>query len=369
MQLRPVDDESSDSKPVVRLRNSETAAAGLDQKPVRLSLHQDEARPDPVRHRLEMPSQDEPELRTHQPGIEALIEQESVEGDGMEQKWGESSRLRNPIPWGWFLLIGLLLLGAVFWSLSGTRKGAGQAVGIQGKIESAIENEEMEIVEATRLIERIESQLRRFFECTSVDSLIRMVRHPDRVGPMIRAYHADKPVGGALLRKVRVLQPLTLGGRGDFWMVSLTLTDNREHDLILEVGPSGEPLIDWETFVCYQPVPWDDFVQRRPSGESFDFRVYVEEDHFYSHEFADADRWACFRLTARGSEEPLYGYMASDSPDLPKLRTMVQSNRGKRVSVILRLLIPENLQSHRGVVIEKFLSPRWIYVDPPVDDP
>lgn len=369
MQLRPVDDASSDSKPVVRLRNSETAAAGKDQKPVRLAVHEEEGRSNPVRHRLEMPSSDEPEFRTHQPGIEALIEQKPVEGEGMEQQWGGSSKLRNPIPWGWFVLIGLLLLGAVIWSLSGTRNGAGQAVVIQGKIESAIENEETEIVEATRLIDRIESQLRRFFECTSVDSLIRMVRHPDRVGPMIRAYYAEKPVGGALLRNIRVFQPLTLDGRGDFWMVSLTLTDNREHDLIIETGPSGEPLVDWETFVCYQPMPWADFVARRPSGESFDFRVYVEEDHFYSHEFTDADHWVCFRLTARDSEEPLYGYLAADSPDLPKLRAMIQANRGKRVSVILRLLIPENLQSRRGVVIEKFLSPRWIYVDSPRDAP
>jgi hypothetical protein len=112
-------------------------------------------------------------------------------------------------------------------------------------------------------------------------------------------------------------------------------------------------------------MAWDEFVRERPAGHSMDFRVYVERDHFFSHEFADPNRWACFRLTALDSEETLFGYISTDSAELPKLAGLLDGGGGTRASVVLRLHIPEGLASRRGVVIEKLIAPRWIYLDPP----
>jgi hypothetical protein len=192
-----------------------------------------------------------------------------------------------------------------------------------------------------------------------------MVRHPERVGPLMHAYYAKHPVSPGLLRRIRSLQPLTLDNRADFWMASVELADGSRRELIFEITGTLTPLIDWETLVCHQPMAWDDFVNERPAGQSLDFRVYVEPDHFFSHEFADADRWACFRLTALDSEETLFGYLAKDSPELPKLASLLEGGGGTRASAILRLHVPEGLASRRGVVIEQLISPRWIYLDPP----
>ena len=38
---------------------------------------------------------------------------------------------------------------------------------------------------------------------------------------------------------------------------------------------------------------------------------------------------------------------------------------GGKASVILRLRVPENAGSRRGVVIERVTCRRWIYLDPP----
>jgi len=43
----------------------------------------------------------------------------------------------------------------------------------------------------------------------------------------------------------------------------------------------------------------------------------------------------------------------------------VRQNQGRRASIIVRLTVPDGVQSRRGVVIERVLSPRWIYLDPP----
>jgi hypothetical protein len=135
--------------------------------------------------------------------------------------------------------------------------------------------------------------------------------------------------------------------------------------LIIEIDPAGKPLIDWETLVCYQPMPWDRFASERPAGSSMDFRVYVERDTFFSHEFSDADQWLCFRLTALEAEESMFGYVRADSEEARTLLEALVKNGGGRASMILRLGIPERLQSRQGVVIEKVLSARWIYIDPP----
>ena len=368
VRLRPVDDEAAPA-PVVRLSNRETEASGRDNKPVQLKLHKGEELPNQVSRRLDVPSREELELRTHQPGIEALIETDSFNPDALEQQWGEEAVNRNPIPWGWFVLLGLLLAAALIWSLTRVKEGETQVEQVRVTTESALVDEQQEIEEATLLIERIEGALRRYFAGSTVESLARQVRHPQRVVPLMRAHYPSSGVATVPLRSIRMLQPLTLDNRGNFWMASVILADGSTHNLVLEIDPTGRPLIDWETLVCHQPMPWDEYVRQRPTGTSMDFRVYLERDNFHSHEFADSNRWASFRLTALDSEETLFGYVAVDSDELPKLLALLDADPGRRVSVILRLLIPEGLSSRRGVVIEKLLSPRWIYLESPDGGP
>jgi hypothetical protein len=99
-----------------------------------------------------------------------------------------------------------------------------------------------------------------------------------------------------------------------------------------------------------------------------DFRVYAEADNFFSHEFADSNRWACFRLTALDSDVPLFGYAPAGGEVATTIQQLLQQNAGHRSSLILRLSIPEGLQSRSGVMIEKVLSPRWLYIESPASD-
>lgn len=193
-------------------------------------------------HRLDVPVPKDFEIRTHQPGIDALIESPAANPDLLEHDWGKKAALHRSIPWGWFALIGLLLVGS---------------------------------------------------------------------------------------------------------------------------AESGEPKIDWETLVCYQPMKWDTFALTRPSGTSFDFRVYAEADNFFSHEFTDSNLWNCFRLTALDSNETLFGYAKIDASASTELLSLLHQNQERPVSVILRVNIPEGIHSRRGIVIEKVMSPRWIYLNPP----
>jgi hypothetical protein len=361
--LRPVDDEVLPVVEVVRLENPETGHKTKREEPVRLGAQEAVRTPS----RLDLPSREEVELRTHQPGIDVLIKSTTVVPEFTEDAWGEDAARKNPVPWGWFALIGLALAGALVWSLINLKESEMQAGQIRENTRSVLASEEEEETAARELVERIEAALKRYFKTVTVESLARQVRQPERVVPLMRNYYARQPLKVNSIASVRNLQPVTLGNRANFWIASVTLFDGTKPNLVIEIDPAGNPLIDWETQVCYQPMPWDEFARDRPAGRSLDFRVYAEKDSFFSHEFSDAGGWLCFRLTALGAEESMFGYVRADSEEARKLLDVIQNNGSGQASLILRLSIPERLQSRQGVVIEKVLSTRWIYLDLPED--
>jgi hypothetical protein len=353
VQLRTVDDRIA--RPgAIRLDNPETAGKTREGPPVRLGFHPGKT---DVSQRLELPAKDEAELRTHQPGIDSLIESEPDIPELLEQKWGDGEAHRKSIPWGWFALITIIVTGAVVWSSSRVGKSEVLAKQIRTQTESTLVNEAMAEREAAELVDRLDKAVCDFFAATSVESLISKVRHPTRLASLLREYYADQVLDLGRLVEIESLRPLS----ENFWTASVVMGDRQTHYLILEVLESGEALVDWEAWVCYQPILWDDFVARRPARTPLDFRVYAERDLFFSHEFEDSTRWASFRLTAKGSTEVLFGYARVGSDVEQELQKWIDENDGRKIAPILRLGFPEGYRSPRGVVIEKLLSSRWVY--------
>ncbi len=358
LELTPVDDAAEELTPVIRLGNKKTEPR---EKPARLAVPEDAS----VSQRLHVPAREDVKSRTHQPSIEELVDRAGPNPDLQEQEWAKNTNHHQKVPWGWFIIFGALLAAAVIWSLSGVRKANVQAKEIQFSTESIVDKDAQENQEAADLIARIEVATRKFFNTTSVDELVRQVRHPERVTPLMLEHYGDKPVPPLSILQTKTLQPITFGTRGNFWVETVELTNHKTRSLIIEILDSGEPRIDWETFVCYQPMKWDTFVSERPESTILDFRVYAEQDTFFSHEFSNSEVWTCFRLTALGSEETLFGYAKKSEQVSSDILGILNQNRGKLSPIILRVNIPEGLQSRRGVVIEKILSSNWVHLDPP----
>jgi hypothetical protein len=115
-------------------------------------------------------------------------------------------------------------------------------------------------------------------------------------------------------------------------------------------------------------MDWDDFVETRPQGRLMDFRVYLEPDNHFTHEFADEKVWDCYRLTAQGSHGFQFGYVKSESPTGEMIRKWFQNYPQGRTPMILCLTIPEGTHSPNGVMIDHAKSVRWIYVVPPYSE-
>ena len=359
VELRPVSDIAPPARPVVRLRHE---GMKMPSKPLRLEVAPEDQR---EQVRLTLPTTEHFETRTHQPGLEAIMETDPLDLNPLENHWGEEATQERNIPWGWFILILILIGAALAWSLTRVSESKVQIEQIQTEIGHTLASNAKEEAEAANLIDQIESASHQFFKATSIDEMARLVRQPERVRPLMEHYYGGSVIPPNPIDQYNVLQPITLGNRANFWMETVQLKDRSKRNLLIELTQDGEAKIDWETLVCYQPMRWDDYATQRPAGTSLDFRVYIEPDNFFSHEFSDSGRWSCFRLTALDSEETLFGYLPRKTPLERQVTEMLSQNKGQRTSVILRLSIPEGLNSRRGVLIERLLSVRWIYLDPP----
>lgn len=262
-------------------------------------------------------------------------------------------------------MIGLGLAGYGIWSLSQTQDPTAVADRSLEATRSTLAQEVIADREAARVVDRIEAATRRYFATTDPAILSSLSRQSERVAPLINRHYQNKSIPGNRVVRTLQLEPLTLERSADFWAHTVQMENQEILKVIVETVGAGDPKIDWEAFVGYQPMKWDDFVLERPAGSTMDFRVFLEPDHFFSHEFADASRWASFRLTAQDSEETLFGYLENGSPVMRELLKLLQESEIPKIAVILRLSIPAGLESRRGVVIEKIASPSWIYLDPP----
>lgn len=341
---------------------------GEAQQPVRLVPDNHDTRQSPAA-RLEVPSVAALESRrTHEPGVELLIEVGEGAGLAAEEEWSRAVARRRPLPLGWFALVGLVLAGAAIWSLSHIRQA-----------ETRVEDEHKqaaELVKGTaardrafeRKVGEMEQRVKQFCEAASIEAMLPMVRHPDQVRPLMEQYYAQHPLRPLGFKKVTNFQGGILDNASDFWMVSVEQGDGRTRNILLEQEASGAIGVDWETVVTYQPMNWDEYARQRPAGTAMEFRVYVGEDHFFSHEFANANLWSSFRLTAPGAEETLFGYAPKGGRVEAGLLALIHQNEGNPVQAILRLGLPQGTQSRRGVVIERVMSSQWIYVDRPDSD-
>lgn len=363
IELKQVEDKVVEkSSTYIRLESE--GADSRQHTPITILDVQKESK---VVQRLQVSTKEDAKNRSFEPDIDVLIDSLDEPAPELEQAWGEKSLTPQPVPWGWFVLLGLILSGAILWSLGRVNHAEDQAVKIEETTKSIFTEDDTQEREAEALVDTIEKTIKQFVESPTIDQRLKLSRHPERVGPLMGKFYDDRqtPNLSEPVAMIDALQPVTLDNVASFWMASIHLKNNQKKNLILEVMPSGAIGIDWETFVNYQPMKWDDFATQRPKGTSLDFRVYVESDNFFSHEFANARRWNSFRLTALDSEEVVFGYSEVDNETSKALLAMISQSGSERVPVILRLAIPDGLQSRQGVIIEKLICNRWIFVNDP----
>ncbi len=311
--------------------------------------------------RLEIVEQPTYEVRSQEPGVEEILDPGDGEGGvPMEERWGGGGRRRPAVPWGWFVVAGALFAGLVGWSLQQLARNRGAVAAAAAQVEQVQQDELYRTAEAERLYQRLRSRVEGYLAADSVDALAGHVRQPERVVPLMREWYASRPLRAAQLERLLAFQPLTIERR-PFWVVRVEVAGGSARSLLVEQTEDDDGLVDWETDVCYQPMPWEEFISRRPAG-GFGFRVNAVADSFYAHEFADERQYRCFRLTVRGSEQHLFGYVRRGSRQEAE---MLQATGGgpRPAPMLLELMFVPDSAALRSVMVFEVVSPRWCMVE------
>lgn len=351
IELKVVDEDAGASEDIVRLDG--TDAIPVARVPV--------APRDDVPARLEAQPANAPR-RENQPTLDALLEENRVDLDP-EHDWKEQEEAK-PVPHGWFVVIFLLMAAVIVISVfSLTRPEEEQVTEIART--AALESLESKAVmeaEATDLVGNIRRTVESFAAAETVEELLPVVRQPDRVEPLIRDWQKRHSLSRPPLTFFGGVSPMLKRDDLEIWRAEYIDDQEKKRALLVEVTPEHEVRVDWETFVCYQPMDWDDFVDQRPEGKPMQFRVYLEPDagNLYAFEFRDEERWQGYQLTARESQEFLIGYVERGGEIDMQIRQMLYLNRGGKVALILTLSVPENVQSLRGVKIDELVSDSWL---------
>ena len=206
--------------------------------------------------------------------------------------------------------------------------------------------------------EASEEVIRQFFQATSMEEVMPLVRSPKVVQPLMERWHAAHPfqVESNIVFDQAIAKRLD-GVR--YYLHFVYLEDDLEaRPIAVELTDDGFR-VDWETAAGYQRLPWAEYRASRPEEKVY-VRVQARLDDYHNFEFEDAQEWSCFRMHHPDGDGAIYGYVKRLSQIDRQLRDAMGRDGKGADYFILGLRFPENPQSDHAVYIEEILQRGWV---------
>lgn len=205
----------------------------------------------------------------------------------------------------------------------------------------------------TAILAEAEPLIRSFLEGTRVETLLPLVRDAAVVEGKMRRHYPGGLVEAPGMAKTDPISQLTR--LGSISTVRVRTADFDERLISFEETPAGLR-IDWESWVGWSDLPWEDFFASKPTVPQV-FRVRLSPVEYFNFGFSDDRKWQSYRLESPDGEHSVFGYVERGSSLASRL---LPSPDSKAVPLTLALRFPENATSANQVVIEKYLAEGWV---------
>lgn len=200
----------------------------------------------------------------------------------------------------------------------------------------------------------LEKIIQAFLDAPKAEDTIAHVRHPETTAPRIRAT-AETYQAPGFREAAWNLEPKRQGpGIG----VIVQIQDFTERVIWL-VEEDGQWKIDWESWVGWCSVPWENIRPEKPAG-TLRLRVLVSPAEYFNFTFTDDFEWLCYRLRHPASEEILFGYVRRQS----ELGAAFQALDAGEQAVIIEARFPEDSPTDNQLLIEAMPSATWLDTTP-----
>ena len=278
------------------------------------------------------------------------------EDDDTEDELQEPVRSDLPF-YGVLTAGGLALLGGFwFWMKPDPQEQvvAPTAVQISDSEPDGDEAESTEVRSENDFV-RIEKVVKAFLEAPSEEEALKWVRSPSSTAEKMRGFlngDAYKAPGfngiagnesGTSIRDKRV----------QVYTVRVANYDRRE---IAVVDVAGEFKVDWESWVGFSEMSWEDFKRDKPTDPKV-FRVVLGEVEYYNFGFKNDREWTSYKLESPNGHEVIYGYVPY-AGDIDQNVKPVE--KGEKVKLTLALRFAEGAESNNQVIIDKVIGEGWV---------
>lgn len=307
----------------------------------------------------------------HMMGDAREVEEAKAEAVDPENEWLEEAAKKegNALPFGWFVLLGITIAGVMFWAISQNaassetgESGGGASLSADGETDLPLGRmEELDAIEkAEAHYEAMEGVVTGFFAAGTPEERARYVRDVDRVLPLMKDFYQRNQIETHQFKETLEYHVVSLENYA-FIALKVGFEDGDPKPLLLEDSPEGLK-VDWESYVCYQPVDIDRFSQER-MVEPVEVRAYVKRDLFYAYDFADESKFACYQLTFRDSDVELFGYVERGTKLDREFRKLFPegASGGLKNPLILSVSFVPGSRAPRSVKINDLLSRLWAY--------
>lgn len=195
-----------------------------------------------------------------------------------------------------------------------------------------------------------------FLNATSVDEWLPLVRNSGEVESKMRAMHPDgvlQPPGMLAFNTLEQVQT-----KGAIHAVVVRTADYFEREIaFLETADGWK--IDWESWACWSEMPWETFMEERPSRPVL-FRVKLESLDYYNRSFSDDRMWQSYLLMPASGEPVLYGYAGRGTPLNSRL---TPPSDVKTLLLTVKLRFPEEPVTDNQVIIDSIVAEGWVLQD------
>jgi hypothetical protein len=194
---------------------------------------------------------------------------------------------------------------------------------------------------------------KKFMEARKTEEIIPLVRNPDVVAPRITQFYPSSditPVGlSAFNPQNEVVR------EGSIYMVGVRTRDFEDKAMAF-VNTSDGLRIDWESWVGWSEMSWEQFLKTKPTTAQL-FRVSLNKVEYYNMAFSDDGKWQSHRLLSPDGMASIYGYAERGSITNSQLHIPPESTSAP---FTLMLRFPESGEFRDQVIIDKVLAEGWV---------
>ncbi len=213
---------------------------------------------------------------------------------------------------------------------------------------------------AGSVIPDVESVVKAFLEAATPEEALRHVRDPAQTAPKLEAWLAGKPYTAPGFREI-ISDSVTGGGEAGKLLTGQVRTGDFELREIVLFSQDGGFKVDWDSWVGWSEIPWEEFQSKRPVEPKW-FRVELSRVDYYNFAFKDESEWVSYRLDSPDGSDSIYGYVRRTSSIDEKIRPI---DSGGKVKLLLKLKFPADAPSGNQVLIDDVAGQGWVELPGP----